>query len=92
MTALREVFKTGKGFDGWSTYLYNRCLGDPKGSPCLLPINTLFQLSRAPIRNNLPRCQHHILTSSRIPYFTSRCRCLSAWMCHPWQHSWHVGL
>jgi hypothetical protein len=37
MTALREVFKIGKGFDGWSTYLYNLCLGDPKGSPIFSP-------------------------------------------------------
>ena len=63
MTVLREVFKIGKGFDGWSTYLFNLCLGDPKGSPYLLPIYCLSQLARTPNRYDLPWFQHQILTS-----------------------------
>jgi hypothetical protein len=70
MTALREVFKIGKGFDGWSTYLYNLCLGDPKGSPCLLSIYYLSQLTRTLKNHNLSWFQHQVLTSSRISAFT----------------------
>jgi hypothetical protein len=38
MTALREVFKIGKGFDGWSTDLHNLCWAIQKGRPIYCPI------------------------------------------------------
>jgi hypothetical protein len=43
ITALGEVIKIGKGLVGWLICLHNLCLGDPKGSPFLLPINSLPQ-------------------------------------------------
>jgi hypothetical protein len=41
MAALREVFKIGKGFDGWSTDLHNLCWATQKGRPiyCLFTIS-----------------------------------------------------
>jgi len=38
MTALREVFKIGKGFDGWSTDLHNLCWAIQKDRPIFCPI------------------------------------------------------
>ena len=41
MTALREVFKIGKGFDGWSTDLHNLCWAIQKGRPIYSQLSSL---------------------------------------------------
>jgi hypothetical protein len=66
MTALREVFKTGKGFDGWLTYLYNLCLGDPKGSPIFYPVIISINLPDHQNVTTFLGFQHQVFISIRF--------------------------